>query len=306
MKQNLFILLIFAVSLYWASADETEGSGREEESQADITVSVSAARTVKPDMEIPGSVTVITAEQLENRTITEAISLYAGIDFRSFNGSSSSQPAARGFTENGQGRVLILYDGVRLNNPDMAGFNWLAIPAGKIERIEVVKGGASSLYGDFAVASVINIIPVKGEKGFFLDTSLRGGSSSFSEKSIDASIGGDVLTLKVSALDSRTEGFRKRTGSEAISFSSDLEARAGDKLKGSLHLSSGGEMYEMPGGLSKEQFKKDPKQAVNLYDETETDSLLARLSGFWDITENAAISFTAGLSSRDTTTDIIS
>jgi iron complex outermembrane receptor protein len=65
-------------------------------------------------------------------------------------------------------------------------------------------------------------------------------------------------------------------------------------------------MYEMPGGLSKEQFKKDPKQAVNLYDETETDSLLARLSGFWDITENAAISFTAGLSSRDTSTDIIS
>ena len=307
LKKNLIILLILVFSLSSALAEETQGSGPTDEPQADITVSVTAARTEKADIEVPSAVTVITEEQLENRTIPEAISIFAGIDFRSFNGSSSSsQPSSRGFTENGQGRVLILYDGVRLNNPDMSAFNWLTIPGGKIERIEVVKGGASSLYGDFAVASVINIISEKGENGFSLDSSLKGGISNFSEKSIDASIGGDVFSLRVSALDSRTEGFRERTGSEVVSFSSVIGAEAGDKLKGSLHFSSGSEMYEMPGGLTEEQYKDDPYEAVNLYDEAQTDSSLIRVSGSYDITDNTAFSLAAGISSRDTATDMAS
>lgn len=307
LKKNLFVLLIFIFSFYQASAEETQGSGPNDARQADITVSVTAARTEKADMEVPSAVTVITAEQLENRTIPEAISLFAGIDFRSFNGSSSSsQPSSRGFTENGQGRVLILYDGVRLNNPDMSAFNWLTVPGGKIERIEVVKGGASSLYGDFAVASVINIITEKGENGFSLDTSLEGGSSGSSEKSIDASVGGDVFSLRVSALDSRTEGFRERTGAETVSFSSGLEWRAGDRLKTLLHISSGSEKHEMPGGLTEEQYKDDPYEAVNLYDEAKTDSSLIRLSGTCDITDSTAVSLAAGLSSRNTATDMAS
>ncbi len=307
LKKNLIIALIFTFSFYSAMAEESEGSGLKEAPRADITVSVSAARTEKADLEVPSAVTVITAQQLENRTIPEAISLFAGIDFRSFNGSSSSsQPSSRGFTENGQGRVLILYDGVRLNNPDMSAFNWLTIPGGKIERIEVVKGGASSLYGDFAVASVINIIPEKGENGFSLDSALKGGSSEFSEKSISSSIGGDALSLRVSALDSRTGGYRERTGTEVVSFSADLEAKADDRLKGLLHLSSGSEKHEMPGGLTEEQYKDDPYEAVNLYDEAETDSSLIRLSGSYDITDNTAVSLAAGISSRDTATDMAS
>ena len=172
MKKFITVLmcLIIMPALGWGNDNSQSESERAQE--ADITVSVTATRSPQPDNQIPASITVITAEQLKNRTVQEALRLYAGIDMRSFSGASAiSQTSVRGFTEMGQGRVLILFDGMKLNNPDMSPINWLSLAgADDIERIEVVRGGASSLYGDYAVAAVVNIIPRKSEEEFSLNT----------------------------------------------------------------------------------------------------------------------------------------
>ncbi len=302
-----FLCLSLLCALWGGEKSEELSDSQEVQVEADITVSVTAARGEKPNIEVPASVTVITADQLENRTLPEALALYAGIDMRSFNGSAAlSQPSARGFTENGQGRSLVLFDGIRMNNPDMAAFNWLALPGGKIERVEVIRGGSSSLYGDFAVASVINIIPKKAEKGLSMETSLKGGSNSYLEKTVSASTGGETLSISVNAVDSKTGGWRKRTGAEATTFSSDMEALIGEKAKASLYLSFGREMHEMPGGLTEDEYKDDPEKANKLYDEAETESALIRASGSWSITELLDVSLAAGFNSRSAVTDMVS
>jgi len=322
MKKNLTVLLCLLVAITGWSEDTANFSkepgnassdsqpGADLTREADITVSVTATRAPQAVDQIPASIITITSEQLEHKTITEALTLYAGIDLRSFNGSSvSSQPSARGFTENGQGRVLILFDGVKLNNPDMLGIDWLAIPgAGSsgIEKIEVVKGGASSLYGDYAVASVINIIPAKPKDGVSLNVATEGGSNSYLEKKIIASAGSDILSISVSAVDSKNNGYRERSGTENTNFSTNISTSFAEKGSASLFLSSGGQMYELPGGLLENEFKDDPKKATNKYDKAEVSSLFIQAKGKWEFTENHSISLTAGYNSKDTNNDMTS
>ena len=88
-----------------------------------------------------------------------------------------------GFGENGYGRTLILVNGRAVNRPDMAGVNWQLIPLESVKRIEVVKGAMSSLYGDQAVAGVINII-TETEDGLDLDAAVSGSSTLSNRQSV--------------------------------------------------------------------------------------------------------------------------
>jgi outer membrane cobalamin receptor len=56
-----------------------------------------------------------------------------------------------------------MLDGRRLNRTDMASVSWMQIPVNTIEKIEIVRGASSVLYGDAAIGGVINIITKKGK-----------------------------------------------------------------------------------------------------------------------------------------------
>ncbi len=69
-----------------------------------------------------------------------------------------------GYTRGLGSRVLVLLDGVPVLISDLGNMNWDIIPVTDIERVEVVKGPASALYGSFALGGVINIITRHPEK----------------------------------------------------------------------------------------------------------------------------------------------
>lgn len=104
------------------------------------------------------SIALVAADQLVARavnTVDEAIDKAAGVQIL------NSQVNIRGSTGYVQGlgsRVLLLVDGVPVNQGDRGGINWDLVPLIAVERVEVVKGAGSALYGSAALGGVINII----------------------------------------------------------------------------------------------------------------------------------------------------
>ncbi len=125
---------------------------------------VTATRTEKRDVDVPASTEVVTAEDIEKTGATnalEALKNVNGFSYKSFGplgasmGTMINEATIRGI-DNG---TLVLVNG---NPVSWRGkYNLQEIPADSIERIEIVKGGGSVLYGSEAMAGVINIITKK-------------------------------------------------------------------------------------------------------------------------------------------------
>jgi vitamin B12 transporter len=129
-------------------------------------VVVTASRSPKKISEIGKVVRVISAETLaksQGRTLSEVLNNIAGITIGG-NGGNPADVKAVYMRGASAANTLILIDGIPVNDAsEISGeYNISAIPIEIIERVEVLKGGNSTLYGSDAVAGVINIITKKG------------------------------------------------------------------------------------------------------------------------------------------------
>ncbi len=129
------------------------------------TVVVSETRTAEQLDEVPAHVTVLSGEDvLRSAALTVDDFLKRVPSFSLFRRSSSlvSQPTTQGVSLRGIGasgvsRTLVLLDGVPFNDPVGSWVYWSKIPQLQIEKVEVDEGGVSSLYGNSAMAGVIDI-----------------------------------------------------------------------------------------------------------------------------------------------------
>ena len=128
-------------------------------------VVVSAARTEQSTLTTPASITVITRKQIEDSGsmhIVEILRGQGGVQINDLYGDGSRATVGmRGFAESAGSNTLVLIDGRRLNNPDIASPDLNSIALEDVERIELVQGSAGVLFGDQAVGGVINIITRK-------------------------------------------------------------------------------------------------------------------------------------------------
>lgn len=117
---------------------------------------VTATRTMKQLQEVPASVSVVTAKDIEERnvnTVKEALQHLPGVYINQADNSDSSI-MMRGF---GSTDILILVDGQQMNTGYNGSVNLNSINVENIEKIEVLRGAASSIYGGHAVGGVISI-----------------------------------------------------------------------------------------------------------------------------------------------------
>ncbi len=128
-------------------------------------VVVSAARTEQSTLTTPASITVISREQIEAsgaRHINDVLRGQGGVQINDLYGDGSRASVdMRGFGDTAGSNTLILVDGRRLNNPDIAAPDLNSIALEDVERIEIVQGSAGVLFGDQAVGGVINVITRK-------------------------------------------------------------------------------------------------------------------------------------------------
>jgi iron complex outermembrane receptor protein len=240
---------------------------------------VTAGRTPEEADSVPAQVRVITAEDIAASGASSLVQILEQVPGIRFNGATagpgSESVSMRGFGENSYGRVLVLVDGNKLNNPDLKGINWNAVALADIERIEVLDGSASVRYGNNAVGGVINIITKKsGPTRTSLDLSAGGftavGPRPENREALSHFRAFPWGNFSVAAEHIGTEGYRDRQAAQTVNTSVRGTIDLTDKLSLSLGASFSYLDYEMPGGLTKEQYEDDPTQALR-YDWTAYD-----------------------------------
>ena len=115
--------------------------------------------------EYPADVTVINSKDIElsnAQSVPDLLRREAGIYVvdQTHVGKTVTVDM-RGFGDTASRNVLVMMDGRRLNEIDVSGTDWAQIPLESIDRIEIMRGAGSVLYGDNASAGVINIITKK-------------------------------------------------------------------------------------------------------------------------------------------------
>ena len=170
----------------------------------EITVTATTLET--PIEEVGSSTTVITSKQIEEAqqdTVLEALRSVEGLNVVETSGPGSTASVfIRGANSE---HTLVLIDGVTVNDPISPGhsFDFANLTTDNVERIEIIRGPQSTLYGSDAMGGVINIITKKGKgkpTGFF--STEAGSYGTFIEKG-GVSGGNNIFNYSVSA--SRTD-----------------------------------------------------------------------------------------------------
>jgi len=125
------------------------------------TVTVTATRFPEDRLDAPVGMSVIGADDIAAstaRTLPELLVQQAGVAIRDTTGSPDQQVDLRGFGITADQNTLLLLDGRRLDEIDLSNPTWSSIPLESIERIEIMRGSGSVLYGGGATGGTINIV----------------------------------------------------------------------------------------------------------------------------------------------------
>ncbi len=141
-------------------------------------MTVTATRVVTPTREVAAGVTVITRKEIEQRgytTLVQALAAVPGVHIVQSGGPGAQASLFIRGTDSED--VLVLLDGVPVNDPSDANgaFNFGDYTLNDVERIEVVRGPMSGLYGSNAIGGVVNIITLKGSGAPKASITLAGG-----------------------------------------------------------------------------------------------------------------------------------
>jgi iron complex outermembrane receptor protein len=269
-------------------------------------VVVTASRFANDPAFSPIGATVITSDQIREAgvgNVNEAIRKIGGVYGRqSFNGTQDFSLDLRGFGSNSDQNMVVLVDGIRLSENELNPASLSSIPIDSVERIEIVRGGSSVLYGEGATGGTIQIITkrpaantlhgtVFGEVGTYGHRELRTSvAKAWDEFSLDANIGTQ-----------RADNYRDNSGSRQENFSgggqwASKEGRLGARVDVSRQDS------RFPGSLTLTEFQANPRQTKTPDDYGSTDMDRVTLFGERHL---GAFEIAAELSQREKTSKAV-
>lgn len=221
-------------------------------------VVVSATRTRQLAREVPASVNVISNRMIEKSSATTVDQLLQGIPgvYAARMDSSSPNRIAQTYTRGlpGNGRTLVMVDGVQMNVLFDGQVDWSQLSTRDVERVEVVRGASSGLYGGNAMGGVINIISKQPKQGTLTKAAGEYGSNntkrltaSFSSAYEDIGFYTSANKLTSDGYDMWTQAFKTAAGANAskliaigtdkTNFTARLNKNVGDQGKASLNIS---------------------------------------------------------------------
>ncbi len=256
-------------------------------------VVVTATRQEEEIRKIPGNVTVITEEDIENsnaKTVSDLLRSEEGIVVRDLLGNGkTAQVDLRGFGETGPFNTLVMVDGRRVNEIDLSGADWAQIPLEQIERIEIVRGTGTVLYGDNAVGGVINIITKPPAEKLTATVGTIAGS--YERIKGQASVGGGYENIAGSLYASyeSTDGYRRNNEFRTRDVGGKIVLVATDYLSFTLSGSHHRDDFGLPGPLTEEEIAIDRRATTDPLDEAETTDQYLKLGVDLDLGKYGSI-----------------
>jgi iron complex outermembrane recepter protein len=219
-------------------------------------------RSDKSTLSIAANVTVLDASDIETSGATNLVQLLrsrSGIQVTDSN--SGAVFAMRGFNaEQATNNTLVLIDGRRLNNIDIAAPSLDAIALNQIERIEILSGSAGVLYGDQAVGGVINIITKSSEHP---RAGLQVSAGSFDTTEYQGDVSGAIneqWRYVAAASYKESDNYRDHNASETGSVFGRLDYKT-DSNQFYAETSYYDNDRQLTGGLSLDEFNANPRSA---------------------------------------------
>jgi iron complex outermembrane receptor protein len=250
---------------------------------------ITAPRFPEEVQRLPASVTVITQEDIARsaaRTLPELLSAEVGFTTKDLYGNNAALTLAdlRGFGATAAQNTLILLDGRRVNDFDLSGVQWAAIPIAAVERVEIVRGSGAVLYGDAATSGIVNIVtrsPLVPGKG--LEVMGRTASHQTHEGQLYGAYGGGTLGISGSIYGYESDGYRRNNKNEQQNNTMNLRWALG---QGNVDLRLGTDRQDLrlPGGrfvqpsANLDEYSADRRGASTPLDYSSRDGQRAGLS----------------------------
>lgn len=192
-----------------AQEAETDSAAPAEEPRTQVReqIVVTANRLESSRRQVGSSVTVITAEEIELKrkvTVAELLRGVPGVEV--VRGGGAGQVTSVFIRGGSSSHTLVLLDGMRVNAPTTGAFDFANLAADSIERIEIVRGPQSTLYGSEAVAGVISIFSKSGREGRHFSGAAEAGELGSSRFRAAVDGAGDRFDYRVTVSDESTDG----------------------------------------------------------------------------------------------------
>ncbi len=210
---------------------------------------------------------------------TDILSMLPGLGFLSLDGTGyDAQAVVRGFYGGGDAEyVQVLVDGVPINDAEDGLVQWDLIDLHNVSRVEILRGGSSSLYGDAAIGAVMNL-RTRPATGRQLSGTVRYGSYA----SVDAAIRyADVIQNRAFSLSGtfdQSDGYRNNSNREVASLSVGLDLFPTGPVHGKLAISSAVRDVRKPGPLTDSLLAISRTRVLSMFAHDRTDEARHRAS----------------------------
>ena len=266
-----------------AAAEDADDTTRLELEEIVVTGRRADARI----KELPKNVTVITSEEIEqspSNNVVDLLAREAGITIHSLLGNDKrAMVDIRGMGASAANNVILLVDGVRMNAPDLSGADFSIVPLEQIERIEILRGAGSVVYGDGAVGGVINIVTKKGSPGARSRVYASYGSYHTLNARASTNGGAGYLLYALSGAYHDSDGYRDNgellKKDVSGTFDYDLNDWITLNLAGAYHQDE----YGLPGPVSRAVIDSPADRVKTDYPDDGGETVDTRISGGFEI-----------------------
>jgi vitamin B12 transporter len=208
---SFLMVCFFSLSILWGNNQKTFAQGLISEDRVAVDdVVVTATRSEVPLKQAASSVTVIDEERIQEKhlsTVLEVLREVPGLDIVQTGGLGGTTSAfLRGTNSN---HTLVLIDGVQVNSATTGAFDFGNLTTENIERIEIVRGPQSTLYGSDAIGGVIQIFTKKGKGANQSSVSFEAGSFLTFRETIGLNGSSEIIDYSFSAERLDSQGFSK-------------------------------------------------------------------------------------------------